>query len=490
MKTYDAFFFAILFFLIGILLASFNLSLLIIAFASLFWGAIFLFLGYFKKNKNFFWISGLILFVIIGAFYYFWDNKNFKTINLPFDQKESFRGLIVSVEKGAGQKLIVSIKSPYSEQDVQYIGHTARYKGRVLIKARNYPEFHYGNLINFEGAIKALDDSSYGNYLRKERINGTIDFPKIELIKTNQGNFVKAKLLALKDKTIEVFQRVLPSEKAAFLSGLVLGEREDFSKSFKDAMSKSGTTHLVALSGYNISIIIWLVFGLFLSFFALGRRWAFILSILVIIGFITMTGGEASVVRAAIMGVIALLAKEAGRMHSFRNAIMAAAFVLVISNPKLLTFDVGFQLSFLAVIGLIYLSPIVKKLFHFKEESLFGWQDNFSSTLSAQVMVAPLLISYFSNFSFISLIANLLILSVIPLTMALGFITAFIGFILFPLASIFGWFLSILLSYEVFLIKFFGNLNFLNISSIGLLFATVYYIVLVSFMITYNKRHV
>ena len=199
MKTYDAFFFAILFFLIGILLASFNLSLLIITFASLFWGAIFLFLGYFKKNKNFFWISGLILFVIIGAFYYFWDNKNFKTINLPFDQKESFRGLIVSVEKGAGQKLIVSIKSPYSEQDAQYIGHTARYKGRVLIKARNYPEFHYGNLINFEGAIKALDDSSYGNYLRKERINGTIDFPKIELIKTNQGNFVKAKLLILKD---------------------------------------------------------------------------------------------------------------------------------------------------------------------------------------------------------------------------------------------------------------------------------------------------
>jgi len=474
MPLYDVFFFVAIFFFVGIFLASFISHLLIIALTSLFLGALFLFLGYFKENKKFLWVSGLIIFIIIGAFYYFWDDRKIQKTNLIFNQTANFSGVIIDVERGLSQKLIVNLLAPQ--------------KGLVLIKTKQYPSFQYGDLINFEGVAKKTDKSSYGNYLRKDRIVAVMDYPRISFIKNNQGNFIKAKLLILKDKIIETFQRIFSSEKAAFLSGITLGERGEFSKNFKEAMSKSGTTHLVALSGYNISIIICLVFSLFLSFFALGRRLAFFLSILVIIGFVIMTGGEASVVRAAVMGVIALLAKETGRIYSFRNAIVAAAFVLLIRNPKLLVFDAGFQLSFLAVIGLIYLSPIIKNLLHFKKESLFDWQDNFSSTLSAQIMVAPLLISYFSNFSIISLLANLLILSVIPLTMILGFITAFVGVVFFPLAVILGWFLDIFLSYEIFLIKFFGKLNFFNISSISFLTVVIYYAVLFIFIYFNAKK--
>lgn len=474
MRLYDIFFFVAIFFLIGVFLASFNLSFSIIIIATLFSGAIFLFSGYLKGHSRSFWIAGLILFVILGAFYYFWDDKQFQKTNLVFDQKTSFSGVIIAVEKGASQKLTVDLQNSQ--------------KGLILVTAKSYPSFQYGDLIGFEGVAKKTDNFSYGKYLRKNRIIGIIDYPQISLLKSNQGNPIKDKLLIFKDKTIEVFQRILPSEKAAFLSGLTLGERGEFSKTFKDAMSKSGTTHLVALSGYNISIIITIVFGLFLSSFGVGKRLAFVFSVVFVLLFVMMTGGEASVVRAAVMGIIALLAKEVGRIHSFRNAIIFAAFLMILNNPKLLTFDVGFQLSFLAVIGLIYLSPIIKKLFHFKKESVFGWQDNFLSTLSAQIMVAPLLISYFSNFSFVSLLANLLILSVIPLTMALGFLGALVGFIFFPLAIVFGWFLNILLSYEVSLIKFFGSINFLNISSMSLLFAMIYYIGLIIFMIFCSKK--
>jgi len=465
MKIYDIFFFAVLFFLIGVFLASLNLDFLIISIVSLFSGTIFLFLGFFKNNRKFLFAAALIIFIIIGAFYYVWDDKNLKSIVLPFGQKENFSGLVVSLERGSGQKLTVLLNNQ---------------KARVLIQARNYPEFNYGDLINFKGVIKNLDDSSYGNYLRKERISGIIDFPEIELIKTGQGNFIKAKLLALKDKTIEIFQQALPLEKSAFLSGIVLGERGEFSKEFKEAMAKSGTTHLVALSGYNISIIIWAVFSLFLTTFGLGRKSAFWFSILIIILFVLMTGAEASVVRAAIMGVIALLSKEIGRAYSFRNAVIFAGFLMILKNPKVLNFDVGFQLSFLAVIGLVYLSPLIKKVFRFKKESLFAWQDNFSSTLSAQLMVMPLLISYFSNFSPFSFLTNLLILSVIPITMALGFMMALIGFIFMPLALVFGWFVNIFLSYEIFIIKIFGNINIFNISSLSLVLVMLYYAALIS----------
>ena len=378
---------------------------------------------------------------------------------------------MVRVEKGGGQKLTVELLNQ---------------KTLVLVQVRNYPEFHYGDLINFNGTIKALDDSSYSRYLAKERISGTVDFPTIELIKSNQGNFIKAKLLALKDKTIEVFHQTLPSEKSAFLSGLTLGEKEEFSKDFKEAMAKSGTSHLVALSGYNISIIVGVIFSLFLSTFRLGRKWAFWLSILIVNLFVLMTGAEASVVRAAIMGIIALLAKETGRIYSFRNAIIFAGFLMILVNPKILTFDIGFQLSFLAVIGLVYLSPIISKLFHLKKESLFDWQENFSTTLSAQLMVAPLLISSFSYFSPLSFLTNILILSVIPITMALGFILAAIGFVFMPLALIFAWFVNIFLSYEIFIIKFFSRFNFLSIASVSYLFITFYYLILITFMFSFN----
>ena len=108
-------------------------------------------------------------------------------------------------------------------------------------------------------------------------------------------------------------------------------------------MSQSGTTHLVALSGYNITVIAIAVSTL-LSYF-LRRRIVFWLSILTIIAFVLMTGAEASVVRAAIMGGIILLAKQIGRIHSMRNAIVFAALLMVLFNPKILRFDIGFQLS-------------------------------------------------------------------------------------------------------------------------------------------------
>ncbi|MEK7593248.1 MAG: ComEC/Rec2 family competence protein [Patescibacteria group bacterium] len=473
MRLHDIAFYSIAFFLFGVLLASLNLSFLIIIFTTVFLAALFLLMGYFWDSPDFFRFVALSLIIILGSFYYFWHNsRQIKSVNIIFDEKIIFSGIVIDYpERGNQQKLIIEFQPPLS--------------GRILAKLKPYPSFDYGDLIKFEGKIEKPFSKDYADYLAKDGIFGVVDFPKTELMAENKASKTKASLFKLKEKIVLSFQKVLAPEKAAFLAGITLGERAEFSKEFKEKMSKSGTTHLVALSGYNITVIgiaISSFFGWFLS-----RRWAFWLSITAIIGFVLMTGAEASVVRAAIMGGIALFAKEVGRVHSTRNAVAIAAFLMILFNPKILRFDLGFQLSFLALLGIVYLSPAIQKFFRMKKEKGFlGWRENFLTTTSAQLAVAPLLIINFSQFSFTSLLANVLILEAVPLTMFLGFLIGAVSFLFMPMAMVLGWLISLFLAYELAIINIFSKLS-LSIAEIGIFGAMIYYLIIVGFII-YEQR--
>ncbi len=469
MRIYDIAFYIAGFFILGVLGASSGLNFPIIIMATILMVAIFFIVGYLKKIPRTFWLAGLSLFIIIGAFYYFWwSNYQINNLKIVFNEKINFQGLVVkNPEQGNQQKLIVELQPPYS--------------GKILIKLRPYPSFDYGDLINFEGVTKWPEPAQYANYLSKDGIFGIVDYPKTELIAKNQGSAIKSQLFKLKGGLINNFQKTLSAEKSAFLSGITLGERTEFSQEFKDAMSKSGTTHLVALSGYNISVIVLALF-IFLNYF-LPRRLTFILTVLAIFGFVLMTGAEASVVRAAIMGFIALLASQVGRLYSIRNAIVLAAFFMVLINPRVLRFDGGFQLSFIALLGIVYLGPAIQKFFKMKEEEGFlGWRRNFLTTTSAQLAVAPLLIINFSQFSLTALLANVLILEVIPPTMFLGFLLGAIGFFSTALATIFGWFANLFLVYELALIDIFAKIS-LPITKIGISGIIIYYLIIVGFIV-------
>ena len=477
MPLYNIVFYCIVFFLFGILLASLSLNFLIIIFIAVFLAVLFLLISYFLNSSppagGFYRFAALSLIIILGSFYYFWhDSRQIKGVDIVFGEKTFFSGIIIDYpERGERQKLIIELQPPA--------------KGRILAQLKPYPNFNYGDLIQFEGTIKKPFSPDYADYLSKDGIFGVVDFPKAELIAENKTSKIKTVLFKLKEKILLSFQKVLSPQKAAFLGGITLGERAEFSKEFKEKMSKSGTTHLVALSGYNITIIgiaISAFFGWFLS-----RRRAFLLSIAGIIGFVLMTGAEASVVRAAIMGGIALFAKESGRVHSMRNAVSVAAFLMILVNPKILRFDLGFQLSFLALLGIVYLSPAIQKFFKIKEEKSFlGWRENFLTTASAQLAVAPLLIMNFSQFSFTSLLANVLILEAVPLTMFLGFLIGAAGFLFMPMAMILGWLAGLFLAYELAVIDIFSKFS-LSISEIGIFGAMVYYLIIIAFII-YEQR--
>lgn len=473
MKIHDIAFWSASFFLIGIFLQSAGFSIFVSIAAAILAAVLFLFFGYSKKSIKFFWFAGLSFMIIAGVFYAFlWEKNQTNDVNIVFDKKINFSGIAVDVpQRGNQQELVIKLQPPYS--------------GKISVKTRPYPIFEYGDLIEFEGVIREPQPPNYRRYLAKDGIFGTSAFPKTELKTKNQGNKTKPFLFGVKTKAVSIFQKIFAPEKAAFISGITLGERSEFSKEFKDAMAKSGATHLVALSGYNIAVIA----GAASAFFAyfLSRRLTFALTVFTILGFVSMTGAEASVVRAAIMGSIALLAEQVGRVKSMRNAIVLAAFLMVLFNPKILYFDIGFQLSFAALMGIVYLSPAIGKFFKMKEEEGFlGWRKNFLTTTGAQLAVAPLLAANFGNFSLIGFLTNVLILEAVPLTMFLGFLIGLVGFLSLPLALVFGWFTDLFLSYEISLIKIFGQ-DFLPMLEIGYWGIVVYYLILIAFV--YHVYH-
>ena len=465
MSIHNLAFWVCAFFLIGVFLVSIFKGVWVAMIA----GLIFLYFAGFRK----FFFALLSLLILAGAGYYQSFSAVQQRIAIPFEARE-FSGVIKKIERAATkQGIVLELASPH--------------RGRVKITARPYPSFQYGDRLKVSGIIQK-PPSDRENYFLKDGIFGTLNFPKIELVESGQGNFIKARLLQFKDSIIGIFQSALPSEKAALLSGLTMGERADFSKSLEEKMSLSGTTHIVALSGYNISIIAWTL-GLIFSGFYFSRTAVFYLSVLIIILFVLMTGAEASVVRAAIMGSILLLAKEVERLFSVRNAIIIAAFLMVLHNPRVLVFDLGFQLSFAALLGIVYLLPVLQKIFGVTDPGFWRWKEHALTTLSAQLAVVPLLLSNFGVFSLTSFFSNILIAEAVPVTMGLGFIMAGLGFISDFLAQMIGLAVNLLLSYELWVIDIFSRFTLpIATESFGFFAAIIYYSALIFLVFALNRK--
>lgn len=461
LNIHNAVFWFCLFFLAGIVLitifGNFYFSLLSVLLAS----SCFLLLG--KKG-----FALLVFVALLGVFYFeAYSSIQFNAVKIPFGKETEFTGIVKDISKtGSAQNLTLDLNGEF--------------KGLINVRAKLYPDFEYGDLVKFSGVINKPQEE-YKNYYLFRGIFGQADFPIIELMAKNKGNAIKSALLNLREKVKNIFKENLPKEKAAFLTGITIGGKEDFSKELKDKMSLSGTTHLVAISGYNISIIVWAAGLFFASIFSASV--SFYLSVFTIILFVIMTGAEASVVRAAIMGGIVLLSGRAERLYNPRNAVVITAFIMALFNPRILIFDAGFQLSFAALLGIIYLSPAIKNLLKSESGGFLSWKENAIITASAQIMAMPILIFNFGIFSFNSLLANILILEFVPMTMGLGFIMAGVGLFSVFLAKILGILANIFISYDFFMIDIFSKFSLiLPIKEVSFVFYFVYYAAVFAFI--------
>ncbi|KKT43166.1 MAG: ComEC/Rec2-related protein [Candidatus Wolfebacteria bacterium GW2011_GWE2_44_13] len=471
MRIHESVFWGIVFFLVGTFLAPSMRLIGITILVGVFALALGLF-AYRKKNKRMLWFAILATGTIFGAMYWTGFNvyqKN-KIIELIGD-KGAIEGHVKSVKRNEkSQQLIISID--------------AQNNGKVSVTARPYPVLRYGDAVRVNGIVKRPSEKEK-MYALKNGVFATMQFPEVQILKQGDGNAIMMWLLGVKQKAVTTYGRLLPTKEAALLAGITLGERAEFSVEFKQQMANSGTTHLVALSGYNISVVagaVLLICGLILR-----RRAAFYATLVVVVAFVVMAGAEASVVRAAIMGSIVLLAGYIGQAHSMRNAIAVSACAMVLWNPNVLRYDLGFQLSFLALLGIVYLKPHLDAIIKNKKAGILEWRENLSGTLSAQIMVFPILMHAIGSFSLVSLLSNIVILAFIPVTMGLGFAIAGLGFFASSLAFIPAWIVSLLLQYEIAVIELFGNYEGLSIP-MNPIWIFVYYIMVGGILSYLQKR--
>lgn len=413
------------------------------------------------RGRGFYFLAFSAFLIFSGALYYGIFDVRSADIIIPFDEKIEMTGIVSNepVMRNENQEAYVALSFPH--------------KGNIVLKKSPFPELHYGDEIKITGTVRAIKDGGYGNFLKKEGIRGSAAFPEILVISEGNGSFVKKILIEIKGYGLRGIESVLSYDSAAFLKGILFGNTEEFSESFKEAMKLSGTTHIVALSGYNITILANAISAVFLLFFA--PHTAMILAASGIFGFVVMTGASPSVVRAGILGIILLFGKRFGNDRDMKNIILCTALCMVLINPYVLLYDVGFQLSFLAFLGIVYITPLGNALFLGRRKRISSWRENFVSTLSAQIMVLPVLLSQFGSVSIVSVPANLIILEFIPFTMAVGFFVMLCGIISSVIAFIPATTLEYLLYCEMAVIRFFGLVGGAVVFKVSAFLGTVYY---------------
>lgn len=452
-------------FLFGVLVAAMNWNIQIIFLAAILCALSFLFF----IKKFFLWRELLIFAVamLFGAFYYHFYLENAAAkINLTYNRFISFSA-VVTDEPQPSQKVLIltaSMKPPFA--------------GEVKIFAPPTSDFRYGDMLKIDG-IMTPSDASNGDPI--------VFSPQIQIISRHNGFWLREKLIDLKLTILKNFEAVLPNDEAALLGGITFGSKVNFSTELKSAMAISSTTHLVAVSGYNITVVILAAEGVFGRF--CSRRKKFILSVILMVLFVLMTGLQPSAIRAAITGFIALFAKEMGRMFNIRNAIVFAAAVMVLWNPTMLTQNAGFELSFLSLLGVVYLGPALKKLFHYGNAGFLDWKECGITTLSAQLAVMPVLVAIFGQFSATAIFANILILATVPLAMFFGFLLAALGFVSYYLAFFCAKLVGFILFYELAMIRLFAGFSVpISINFNPTIIILAYYTVLVFFIVV-NYSH-
>ncbi len=323
--------------------------------------------------------------------------------------------------------------------------------GSMLTIVPRYPAFEYGDVLHISGKLAlpkkfAEEDGrvfDYPSYLASKGITYQMSFAKIKKVGEGEGNSIIEKLFYIKKQFSGALAHALPEPHNALMGGLLLGGKQSLGEVWLERFRIAGIVHIIVLSGYNMTIVAtWLVrifrftgFAGSLSVGALG-----------IMLFAIMTGAGATVVRAAIMAILALLARATGRTHTMGRALLFAGAIMVLHNPSILAFDPSFQLSFLASLGLVYIAPVIdakKKIF--KRSPIL--REVFVTTCATQIAVLPLLLSQTGMLSLVSLPVNLLVLPIIPLTMFFGFIAGVFSLILPSLAFIAGLPAHVLLSW-------------------------------------------
>lgn len=370
-----------------------------------------------------------------------------------------------ALEQYVGQEISVVgevVKEPEVKEQTNKL-YVKTGEGIILISADKYTSVAYGDEVLVQGTLKkpeAFDTElgrtfNYPAYLLVRGVEYQISFAEITVESHGHGSPFLAALFNLKHTLMRSIESVLQEPYAGLGQGLLLGVKQAIGEDLESAFRTSGIIHIVVLSGHNVMIVVTFVL-LLLSFF-LAKRARIIVGLGAIVCFALLVGLSATVVRASIMASLLLFADFIGRRYDLTRALLFAGAVMVFLNPYLLIYDVGFQLSFMATLGLILVAPMFES-FITDGFAKLTVKDFLISTIATQIAVLPLLIYHIGEVSLVAVAVNVLVLPIVPFTMLLTFLSGLIALVSVPLALPISFLAYLTLRYIIEIATFFASL--------------------------------
>jgi competence protein ComEC len=391
----------------------------------------------------------------------------------------------------------------FSASEVTVNGEKEEVSGTALIQVPRYPTYRYGDVLKITGELETpsqFEDFDYKSYLERQGIYSVIYYPGVEVLDHGQGFKPLQWIYSLRERLSASLARALPEPQGSLAQAILLGLRGNIPDSLYEAFSRTGTAHLLAISGLHMSIII--VMFLSLGILLFGRRRSIYIWLTLALTWLyaLLAGMHPPIIRAAIMGSLFLIAEYLGRQRSAIIALAFAAAVMVGIQPYLL-WSVSFQLSFLAMAGLVLLFPYfqawgrkgVTAIFRNREALVTTGSmitDVFAASLAAIIAVWPLIAYNFGVVSLVALPATFFALPALPFIIVTAALVAFTGLFALVAAQILGWLAWLFLSYLVFLVQSFDVLPYssLQVSNVSTWHIWGYYAILAGVIAFLNYR--
>lgn len=434
----------VLTYIIGIILG----HLLDLPFPFLFLTLTFLLLSFFlsfKRGNLTLSTIFLILSLILSGFLY---HKLFVSCLTPsgldefLGKKVEIIGTVSSFPEAKEERTSFALKT----EEINGEGMGSRIEVSIFHAKDFYREaeikkssFQYGDRIRFRGRLERPPTSrnpkgfDYRSYLLGRKIPALVYLreEEIEILGREGGNPLSRVGLFFRQHLMETIDQTLPSLQGGVLKGILLGRRGELPPEIEKDFIDTGVVHVLAVSGLHVGLITF-IFGAFFAILRLPKRISALLLILIIFLYALMVGPRPSILRASIMFGIGTLAYYLQRKRELYNSLALAALILLLINPLFL-FNIGFQLSFIAVLSILYLYPRIWPKLKFLSHYLGGLM---AVSLAAWIGVAPLIAYHFNYFTPVALLANLFVVPLVTIVVALGFLAAIFSFFL-PLAQLF-----------------------------------------------------
>jgi len=438
---------------------------------------------HFRKRAGFVIIGFCLLFLVAGIWRY--QIAELGVVNNELRKLNDLGEEIILIG-------LVAAEPDIREKSIKLTVKPENINGKVLVTINRYPEYQYGDKLRITGKLEAppvYEDFNYKDYLAKDGIYSIVNFPEVELMGSGFGNPLMKVIFSLKNKFETASRSFISPPQEGILEALIFGEEGRISKEWKDKLNFTGTRHIAAVSGMNITIITFLIFAFALSL-GFWRNQAIYLTIFLLFLYILMIGVPASAVRAGIMAALFLTAQCFGRLSSGLRPVLFAATFMLAQNPLLLRLDVGFQLSFLAIFGMIYLQPAFSGRFFLKipNPKVFPIRTTLSATLAAQIFTLPILIYNFGYISLISPVINILIVPFLAPITILIFLFGLSAILFWPLGFLLSLPAWLFLTYIVSIIDWFSKFPFAHLSIENVHWVWLFLLYLILGLITWRLQ--